>query len=144
MTADVAGGLLTGTAGDDVLTGGAGADTFVLDFDGERDHVTDFDPAVDQLDLSSWPNLYDPNLVNVGTTPWGANVSFQGELLVVISTDRTPLTREDIVGSIVQDAPTRPPIILIDNTLPEPDQVLTGTPDIDVLEGGLAMTGFGG
>ncbi len=47
--------ILTGGLGDDVLNGGAGADSFVfLATDGGVDQITDFDVALDTLDLSGY------------------------------------------------------------------------------------------
>ena len=85
-TAVLAGGLLTGTGGNDILqghdgadvinaglgndilrdgngsdalTGGDGADVFVLSHDGVVDTITDFTVGEDKLDLSLWPLVRD-------------------------------------------------------------------------------------
>lgn len=54
---------LIGGSGDDVLSGGAGSDTFVWLAGGSGvDHVTDFDPGQDSLDLSDLLAGLDPSL----------------------------------------------------------------------------------
>jgi Ca2+-binding RTX toxin-like protein len=49
------GGTLRGDGGSNVMTGGAGADIFVLAADGQRDTIRDFTLGTDRLDLSAWP-----------------------------------------------------------------------------------------
>ena len=43
--------MLTGGLGNDVLTGGAGADTFVFANNGSLDSISDFQTGVDHIDL---------------------------------------------------------------------------------------------
>ncbi len=55
--------IINGTSGDDtlydignrdILTGFAGADTFVLSHDGRRDTITDFEDGIDVIDLTDY------------------------------------------------------------------------------------------
>lgn len=63
---DLSGGngkdILIGGAGPDVLTGGRGADVFVYstanDASGHQETITDFDVAVDRIDLSAWGSMF--------------------------------------------------------------------------------------
>ncbi len=75
--------ILSDGAGTDTLTGGAGADLFILCGDGALDTVTDFDPAEDSLDLSSYHMLYDASQLDVTSTSWGAILTYQDEVLHV-------------------------------------------------------------
>lgn len=43
---------LYGGSGSNQLTGGSGKDTFVIDGDAKTDHITDFNPKFDKIDLS--------------------------------------------------------------------------------------------
>jgi len=60
--------IINGTSGDDtifdigkrdILTGGLGADTFVLSHDGKRDTITDFTDGVDVIDFTSFNVTFD-------------------------------------------------------------------------------------
>lgn len=60
--------IINGTSGNDtlydignrdILTGGAGADTFVLSHDGRRDTITDFEDGVDVIDFSDFNVTYE-------------------------------------------------------------------------------------
>ncbi len=60
--------IINGTAGNDtlhdignrdILTGGLGADTFVLSHDGRRDTITDFQDGIDTVDFTSFNVTYD-------------------------------------------------------------------------------------
>lgn len=83
--------ILLDGAGQDVLTGGAGADTFVLAADGALDRITDFDPAMDALDLSGWALLRSDDQLDIATTATGAEVRFGDEVLILATHDAAPL-----------------------------------------------------
>jgi len=51
--------VLTGLAGDDVLTGGAGADTFVFTQDQGSDTITDFENNTDRLEFTATSTVTD-------------------------------------------------------------------------------------
>ncbi|WP_439153793.1 calcium-binding protein [Yoonia sp.] len=129
-TATLAGGALVGTAGNDILqghdgadqinagagddvirdgagsdamTGGAGADVFLLSADGITDTITDFTLGQDRIDLSLWSMLHDLSQLTINIQPYGMDIRYGQELLVVQSADgRTidyrTLTNADIIG----------------------------------------------
>lgn len=60
--------IINGTAGDDILydthrrdilTGGGGADTFVISHDGRRDTITDFEYGSDVIDFTAYNVTYE-------------------------------------------------------------------------------------
>ena len=79
--------VLMDGAGADRLSGGAGADVFVMAADGVMDIITDFNPAIDRLDLSNWTFLRSPSQLTVLPTGYGAELAFGEELLRLESTD---------------------------------------------------------
>ncbi|WP_411891455.1 M10 family metallopeptidase C-terminal domain-containing protein [Yoonia sp. SDW83-1] len=111
-TAVLAGGLLSGTTGNDILqghdaddlieadqgddilrdgngsdtlTGGAGADVFTLSRDGVADTITDFTLGEDKLDLSQWSLLRDISQLTFTIQSYGMNIAYGDELLIVRS-----------------------------------------------------------
>lgn len=86
--------LIDGT-GNDVMTGGAGRDTFVLTSDGKSDLITDFDIHQDTLDLSLWPMLYSSAQLTFVEASDGVTIHFWGEELVVKSASGTSLVADD-------------------------------------------------
>lgn len=73
--------IIADGSGADTLTGGAGADLFVMRADGARDVITDFDAALDRLDLTEWPFLRDASRLTFVQTATGCVISFFGEEL---------------------------------------------------------------
>ncbi|MDJ1008506.1 MAG: calcium-binding protein [Paracoccaceae bacterium] len=127
LTADAAGGALSGGALDDILvgggaadaldgaagndvlidggwsdtmTGGAGADLFVFEADGQLDTVTDFEPGVDRLDLSSFERLYDPAQLTAVPQGWGVRLIWHDETIDLYSADGGPI---DVSGWTAAD-----------------------------------------
>ncbi|ARU03072.1 calcium-binding protein [Yoonia vestfoldensis] len=117
-TATLAGGLLSGTGGDDILlggagddlilggaghdilrdgagedilTGGPGADVFILVADGQTDTITDFTLGEDRLDLSLWPMLRDISQLTMAITPTGFIIRYGDEDLIIHSADGNPI-----------------------------------------------------
>lgn len=129
--------VLTGLAGNDVLidggasdvlTGGAGADLFVFSADDQRDTVTDFDPGIDRLDLSSFPLLYDPSQLTAVAQSWGVTLIWRNEIIDLYSAGGGPI---DISGWTAAD--------ILDLDRPEflpIAQTITGTAGDDTLWGG--------
>jgi Ca2+-binding RTX toxin-like protein len=100
----VAGGalddILVDRGGADTLTGGAGADRFVLSSDGTRDRITDFDPAMDVLDLSGLPFLYDADRLDIRQTDDGAVITHRDETIALTSADGAPLDPEAVRAAV--------------------------------------------
>jgi hypothetical protein len=57
ISAEAGDNIIHDGSGSDVLTGGAGADTFVLCYDESADTITDFTPGEDRLDLLAWRRI---------------------------------------------------------------------------------------
>jgi Ca2+-binding RTX toxin-like protein len=86
---------LESRGGHDVLTGGAGADSFVfLGRTGDR-RITDFDPDTDQLTLQI-ANLTqsDTSLTDTGT---GLRISWDGGSVLLEGLDLGDFTQDDIL-----------------------------------------------
>lgn len=117
-TATFAGGLLSGTSGNDILqghdgndvlnagqgddilrdglgsdvmSGGAGADLFVLTADGMTDTITDFSIGEDKIDLSLWPMLRDISQLFITVQDDGMRITYGDEVLYVQSAVGTPI-----------------------------------------------------
>lgn len=108
MVAATAGATLQGGAGDDILvaapgggttmTGGQGADLFVLQRNAGEVHITDFDPARDRLDLSDFAFLRSPDQLSVTPRTGGARITFGDEGITLDSHDGRPLEVGDLFG----------------------------------------------
>ena len=119
--------ILVAGDGDTVMTGGAGADLFVLTSGGHSATITDFDPANDRLDLSDWPMLRDPAQLTITPTRTGAIITFRDNTLVIQTASGQPLSG---IGSHFLG----PDRVLV---LGQPvGQSLTGSRDGDTLTGG--------
>ncbi len=141
----VAGRRVTGTAGRDLildgtgsemLTGGGGADLFVLRADGQRDVITDFEPGLDRIDLSLWPFLRNTGQLAVTPTATGAVLRFGAEELEI----RTATGRSLTVAEVRAMDFLTPGRILLSGA-PEPEAPgtggpLVGTPGPDRMVGG--------
>ena len=79
--------ILRDGAGSDVMTGGAGSDVFMLSLDGAVDTITDFTVGEDSIDLSLWPMLRDISQLNISIRPDGMEIRYGDELLIVQSAD---------------------------------------------------------
>lgn len=87
--------ILIDGAGADQMTGGQGADIFVMSYDGQSDRIMDFQPGIDQLDLSGWPMFYSAGQTTLTSTVDGCVLQFGAEQLVLTSMAHTPLTIAD-------------------------------------------------
>ncbi len=140
--------IITDGMGQDRLYGEAGADTFVLiDGDGERDRIFDYEFGIDTIDLSAWAMCYGPAWIAVQALSTGALRLTHGDnSLDVFSADGEPLTEADFARLTVTYSSsyevTRAP-------LQEPDpntgaeyfgtnagDVMTGTAGPDQMHGG--------
>ena len=110
LFAQNAGQALKGGGGDDLLrdgagmnqlTGGTGADTFMLVGDGGTDRITDFELGQDRLDLSHWSGFTHVQQLTVTSTATGAILSFSNEQLVVESADGRSLSATDFTNANV-------------------------------------------
>lgn len=113
--------LIEGGAGDDTLidgpgrdtlTGGAGADTFVIMRDLAPDLITDFDPARDRIDLSSFRGFYSHGQLTITTTADGAEIVVQGERLTIRSADGLGLDASVFSRAVLFNLPRSPQPIL--------------------------------
>lgn len=100
-------GSLFGGAGDDVLatgatggqlTGGTGADLFVIHADAVLTRITDFETGFDRIDLSAYPTLRNLDQLDVTTTESGAEITLSGHTIEIRSANDNPLTSEDLFG----------------------------------------------
>ncbi len=91
--------ILVDGAGTDVLSGGPGADLFVLVRDGQTDHITDFEPGLDSLDLSAWGRVYALEAMQIRTTGTGATIRFGGETLILDTSGGVPLSASDFTSA---------------------------------------------
>lgn len=117
---------LEGGEGDDILVagpgntwmrGGAGADTFVMRAGGGTVHVLDFERGTDRLDVTDWPMLRDIGQLTITTTATGARIEYRGNVIVLTSENREPLSADDLFpGGYL--GPDRVPYIRADNTRP--------------------------
>ncbi|MEL0439180.1 calcium-binding protein, partial [Phycobacter sp. K97] len=100
---------LSGGSGDDIviggaaqgrLSGGGGRDIFVLQADSNPDcTVMDFDLEEDRIDLKAWEGLRSVAQVQITTRSDGAQLSFGGHELRLITSDGSSLTYEDFLRS---------------------------------------------
>ena len=132
--------VLSDGAGSDDLTGGAGRDVFVLELDGSTDRILDFEPGVDQLDLSQFPFLFNVNGLLVEPTSFGARITFQEDITEVYRAGGGQLELEDLGGS---DLLPLSHGILPETELPEPDAPVIETGFKSVQTSGSMMSGSG-
>lgn len=122
----------------DTLWGGMGADLFVLAADGVADHIADFDPRYDRLDLSAWQQFYDPAQLTITIEGRTARLTWRNEVLTLTVVQGVPLSDEILRRAVVQGA-HRVPVLT--------ETVITGTGTGDNLTGSvpwLTIYGSGG
>lgn len=118
--------ILVAGHGDTVMTGGNGADLFVLRSGGHSVTITDFDPANDRLDLSHWPMLRSPDQLTITSTRWGAVITYLDNTLTIQTASGQPLTS---IGAHF-DGPDR--VLVLGDVA---GQALSGTRGADLLLG---------
>ncbi len=108
LSAGVLDAQLSGGAGDDILiagsgettlTGGAGADIFVMQYGSDPTTITDFEAGTDRLDMFDYLLLRTPDQLTFTATSQGADIQYLNEVVHVISSTGTPLTKEEVFGS---------------------------------------------
>lgn len=132
--------LMSG-AGDDVLTGNGGADTFVVDADGSVDVITDYTVGQDVIDLSQVALLYGADQLTVIGQTGGAMLYFGDFELEVRSNNGNALRAQDIT---LETGLTHLQTGRVDAAT---GQVVFGTDGGDALIGGAGddvMKGFSG
>jgi len=122
---------LNGGAGDDILvasgagsrlSGGAGADCFVVDPTAGVVTVTDFRPGTDQLDLSLFSGLYSPAQLQVDSLSGGMRLTFGDSQIVILRAGGGVLSLTDLWP---------------DGRFATPDRITpTETPEQDIQYGG--------
>ena len=80
ITGDDGNDTLMGGLGEDELTGGVGSDLFILEADGQRDRITDFEVDLDELDLSAW-GITDVSQLQLTVNPDSLELAFGQEIL---------------------------------------------------------------
>ncbi len=99
--------VLLGGAGNDILiagsgatamTGGLGADVFVMTEGSDVTSIADFEPGVDRLDLMDYTFLRNLGQLTVTPTSYGAEITYQDEVIQVHSLSGGPLGSYDIFG----------------------------------------------
>ena len=88
--------VIIDTAGSDMLTGGTGADVFVLTADGVTDKITDFTVGEDRVDLSDWTGLRSTNQLFFDTITGGLQITYGDEVLILRSADGSAIATTDI------------------------------------------------
>ncbi|MGB0958866.1 MAG: hypothetical protein ACPGVK_01340 [Halocynthiibacter sp.] len=124
--------ILFDGAGIDVLNGQDGADIFVLEADGVRDIIGDFELS-DRLDLSAYRGLYSVSQLTFITQPYGIDLIFGTEIIEIHSHDGSPLSASDFSNNTILDF-DRPQTITPLNTAA--NDTTMGTSGDDVLEAG--------
>lgn len=108
LTGGILDTVLLAGAGDDILvsgtgtatmTGGAGADIFVMRYGSGTTTITDFEVGSDRLDLFDFPMLRNPGQLTVTSTALGAEISYLDASVVVVSAAGAPLSSTEIFGS---------------------------------------------
>ena len=117
---------LDGLGGNDTLTGGASADSFVFTDGWGEDTITDFALGEDILDLTGVSGLEALSQLSFSETAQGAHIAFGTDTITLAGVSKAQLMAS--LGLPAAD-PT-PPLPL------PPGQTLIGTPETDTLTGG--------
>lgn len=76
--------------GSDTLSGGAGRDIFVINPDQSPDFISDFQPGVDRIDLSSIGSVYSLADLIIAPTATGVRISAGGKVLMITTASKKP------------------------------------------------------
>ncbi len=138
--------ILIAHDGTDVMTGGAGADTFIFDIagashDGKLGTVADYTAGTDRLDLSDLPMLYDTRQLTITETTKGAEIHFGAYWIEVDAKTPGPLSADKFSNADILNL-SHSQISFTDgtyeaNTTPDTAAglTLTGTKGADILTG---------
>jgi hypothetical protein len=138
LTIDPNDQVIMDTAASDTLTGGAGADVFVMLADGQTDTITDFTLGSDTLDLSDWNGLRSTAQLFFDTLSDGIQITYGDEVLILRSSDGASIAASDFTETDLI-APARIPQVITPGTpgpitevpdLPERPALPTPTPDL--------------
>ncbi|KAF0116030.1 MAG: Hemolysin-type calcium-binding region [Rhodobacteraceae bacterium] len=122
--------ILSDGAGSDTLFGGAGADLFVLAADGVADRIADYQFGIDRIDISAWGPIYSLAALTITATATGALITWGEEVLELVTPNGMPLAPGNFqLGDFVALWHSLPPP-------PQPENLIYGTNQIDVLTGG--------
>ena len=124
--------ILGDGAGCDTIFGGADADLFVMDADGARDRIGDFQPGIDRIDLSAWGPIHSLAALTITATATGALITWGDETLELVTPNGLPIQPEalglsDVIG-LWHALPTAP----------EMENLVYGTNQVDLLTGSAA------
>ncbi|MBB5723637.1 Ca2+-binding RTX toxin-like protein [Loktanella ponticola] len=126
--------------GANTLSGGAGADVFVMAADGQTDTISDFTQGEDTLDLSDWNGLRSINQLYFTALTGGIQITYGDEILILRSANGTDIAASGFVETDLI-APARIPQIITAGTsgpitdVPDlPDRPELGEPTPDPIE----------
>ncbi len=133
LAIDPADQVIRDTASTDTLTGGTGADVFVLGPDGAVDTIADFQPGTDRIDLSGWTGLRSIQQLVFAPLQGGLQITYGDETLLVLTTtgaalapdaltetDLIPQTTLPLVLTPGTPGPVTDPPALPDRYIPPP------------------------
>ncbi|NOR64173.1 MAG: hypothetical protein GQ535_17010 [Rhodobacteraceae bacterium] len=138
--------IINGTSGDDtlydignrdVLTGGLGADTFVLSHDGRRDTITDFQDGIDVIDFTDF-NVTFEELFIFQLSAYSFVIEIRGERnqidVPVPNLGDPPITPYSFTAADFEFAPgAAPPTVVVQSDTAGEDKLIgTGRPDVFV------------
>nr|WP_303626322.1 hypothetical protein [Roseovarius sp. M141] len=151
LTASAAGGTLQGGNGNDILIDGAGRDTlhggfgadiFIFTPDDEIDTVSDFDITMDRLDLSAYHSVRDISGLIFHSRADGAEITIEGDLLRLKSSNGSPLTAAEFSRTALFNADH----ILMSTKIPlrggDGNDLLMWGPHADTVIGARATTRY--
>jgi len=88
--------IILAKAGVTQLTGGGGANVFVIRPQEAAITITDYTAGLDRLDLSAWPMLRDISQLHITPQSGGARIAYRGYEVQVNSRSGQPLGGDDI------------------------------------------------
>ncbi len=138
--------IINGTSGDDtlydignrdILTGGLGADTFVLSHDGRRDTITDFQDGIDVIDFSDF-NVTFEELFIFQLSAYSFVIEIRGERnqidVAPPNIGDPPITPYSFTAAdfIFADGAAAPNVVVQTDTAGNDKLIGTGRPDVFV------------